>query len=212
MIRGGVTFISCVPSFLDSVIRHVPEALSLDHLALGGEAFTIEFQKEISRHLKVARITNLYGPTETTIDAVGHAVTGDEIGPHIPIGRPMSELSGLCAGRRLEPVPAGVVGELYIAGVGLARGYLQSRGADGGAVCGRPAWCRPGAGCTAPGTWRGGAATGCWSSWGGRMRRSSCAGFRIEPGEIEAALLRQAGVSQAVVVARQDGVAGGASG
>ena len=70
VIRDGVTFISCVPSYLDSVIRHAPPVLALDQLALGGEAFTAEFQQEIARHLKVARITNLYGPTEATIDAI----------------------------------------------------------------------------------------------------------------------------------------------
>ena len=59
---------------------------------------------------------------------------------HVPIGRPLAELSGLRSGRLFEPVPSGVVGELYIAGVGLARGYLAAFGSDGGAVCGRPAW------------------------------------------------------------------------
>ena len=51
----GVTFISCVPSFFESVLRDAPEAASLDHLALGGEAFTGEFRSEISRRFKVAR-------------------------------------------------------------------------------------------------------------------------------------------------------------
>jgi non-ribosomal peptide synthetase component F len=73
--RDGVTFISCVPSFFESVLREATEDASLDHLALGGEAFTGEFRNEISRHLKVARITNLYGPTEATIDAVSHRVS-----------------------------------------------------------------------------------------------------------------------------------------
>ena len=88
----------------------------------------MQFKNKISRHLKVAQITNLYGPTEATIDAIAHAVAGDEIGPHIPIGRPMSNYRAYVLDDGLEPVPAGVAGELYIAGVGLARGYLQRSG------------------------------------------------------------------------------------
>ena len=125
MKRDGVTFISCVPSFFESVLRDAPETASLDHLALGGEAFTGEFRNEISRHLNVARITNLYGPTEATIDAVSHRVVGDEVGSVIPIGHPMANYQVYVLDGGLEPVPAGVVGELYIAGVGLARGYLN---------------------------------------------------------------------------------------
>ena len=108
MKRDGVTFVSCVPSFFESVLHDAPADASLDHLALGGEAFTGEFRSEIARHVAVARITNLYGPTETTIDAVSHRVVGDEPGPVIPIGRPMAELPGLCSRRvvlsRCRPV------------------------------------------------------------------------------------------------------------
>ena len=208
--RDGVTFISCVPSFFESVLRDAPEDASLDHLALGGEAFTGEFRSEISRHLKVARITNLYGPTEATIDAVSHRVVGDEAGSVIPIGHPMANYRVYVLDGGLEPVPAGVVGELYIAGVGLARGYLNRASltaerfvADphGGCMARR-------AGCTGPATWRGGGPDGVLEFLGRADAQVKLRGFRIEPGEIEAALTAQAGVSQAAVIARPDGSGG----
>ena len=79
----------------------------MKHLALGGEALTLQFKNKVSRHLKVAQITNLYGPTEATIDAISHAVADDDIGPNIPIGRPMANYRAYVLDDGLEPVPAG---------------------------------------------------------------------------------------------------------
>ena len=135
-----------MPSYLDSVIRGAPAHASLRHLALGGEAFTTAFRHEIARHLDVAQITNLYGPTEATIDAISFAVEA-EMNP-----ARTSRSAGRSANYRvyvldagLQPVPAGVTGELYIAGAGLARGYLGRAGltaerfvADPVWVCGEP--------------------------------------------------------------------------
>src|SRR6266478_5816755 len=80
--------------------------------------------KQILRHVAVGQITNLYGPTETTIDAVSFTLTGDECSSRIPIGRPLPNYRAYVLDAGLQPVPAGVAGELYIAGAGLARGYL----------------------------------------------------------------------------------------
>src|SRR5262249_44846080 len=83
-----VSVLSCVPSYLDAVLRGVPAAAPLRQLALGGEAFTGAFRREIARHLPTTALINLYGPTEATIDAVSYAVAGDE--DEIPIGRPQA--------------------------------------------------------------------------------------------------------------------------
>src|SRR5262249_49619641 len=89
MDRSRVTFLSCVPSYLDSRLPQVPEPLPLKHLALGGEALAVQFRNKVARHLKAAQITNLYGPTETTIDAISYTVTDDQAATNVAIGRPM---------------------------------------------------------------------------------------------------------------------------
>src|SRR5262249_29943826 len=88
--KHAVTFASSVPSYLESVLSSAPKHLSLQHLALGGEVLTPDFSKEILRHIEVRQITNLYGPTETTIDAVSLRVTGDEYCRRVTVGRPFS--------------------------------------------------------------------------------------------------------------------------
>ncbi len=203
VIRDQVTFVSCVPSYLDSVIRGAPQHASLQHLALGGEAFTVEFRNEIARHLDVAQITNLYGPTEATIDAIGFAVEGDEPGPHIPIGRPFSNYRAYVLDSGLQPVPAGVTGELYIAGAGLARGYLGRAGLTGERFVADP---HGAAGSRMYRTgdlarWR---ADGVLEFLGRADAQVKLRGFRIEPGEIEAVLVRHGAVAQAAVIARED--------
>src|SRR5262245_14828662 len=207
LIRDDVTFMSCVPSYLESVIQGAPDNASLHHLVLGGEVFTAAFAKEISHHLKVAHITNLYGPTEATIDAIGFAVEGEQRGARIPIGRPFCNYRVYVLDGCLEPAPVGVVGELYIAGAGVGRGYVgrggltaerfvaDRYGAAGGRMYRSGDLAR----------WRG---DGVLEFVGRADHQVKVRGFRIEPGEIEAALVRHASVSQAAVVARPDRAGG----
>jgi non-ribosomal peptide synthetase component E (peptide arylation enzyme)/acyl carrier protein len=201
--RHRVTFVSSVPSYLDTILPNAPETLTLEHLALGGEAFTFEFRNKILRHLKVSQITNLYGPTETTIDAVSLAVSGEMSGHQVPIGRPMANYRAYVLDRNLEPAAIGVCGELYIAGLGLARGYLGRAGLTGERFVADPHGA-PGSRMYRTGDlarWR---ADGVLEFIGRSDAQVKLRGLRIEPGEIEAALLRQGSVTQATVIVRED--------
>ena len=151
-------------------------------------------------------MSNLYGPTETTIWSAAQPLDADELGQDDAQALRLVVRSGtrgfmfwtavLSLFRRV------LRGSFTLRGWRCA-GLSGARRADGGAVCGGPLWRCAGAGCTAPGTWRGGVSDGVLEFLGRADGQLKLRGFRIEPGEIEAALLRQAGVSQAAVVARR---------
>ncbi|MCL4176656.1 MAG: amino acid adenylation domain-containing protein [Verrucomicrobia bacterium] len=127
ILRHSVTHLQCTPSLAGALAR-VPESLAamrrLRRLLLGGEVLPVTLAGQLRRSLP-GDLFNLYGPTETTVYSTAHRVA--EMGSTIPIGRPMVNTEIYILDNTLAPVPAGVPGELFIGGEGVASGYLNRR-------------------------------------------------------------------------------------
>ena len=147
-------------------------------------------------------MVNVYGPTETTMWASKSTpLTAGSGAP--PIGSPITRAALFVLDRWLRPVPAGVVGELYVAGAGVGIGYVRRAG-----LTGRGLWrVRSGRrehGCIAPGIWCVGVLMGSCSMWGALMSRSRSAGIASSSVRCRRHWLGCDGVEQAVVIARED--------
>ncbi|CAM3627150.1 non-ribosomal peptide synthase/polyketide synthase [Kibdelosporangium persicum] len=169
-------------------------------ISLGGEAVDDALWRRLSTVSDVATY-NFYGPTEFTVDAVSCRL---KAGDRPVIGRPLANTRAYVLDERLRPVPVGVPGELYLAGDQVARGYLNRPGLTAGRFIADP-FGAPGSRMYRTGdrvSWRADASL----EYLGRVDdQVKIRGFRIEPGEVEAALLRHPNVTEAVVMARQDG-------
>ncbi|WP_184316576.1 non-ribosomal peptide synthetase [Pseudomonas rhodesiae] len=119
-----VTTLHFVPSMLQAFLQDaaVSSCRSLQRIVCSGEALPVDAQQQVFAKLPHAGLYNLYGPTEAAID-VTHWTCVDEDRDTVPIGRPIANLGCYLLDDNFEPVPVGVLGELYLGGAGLARGY-----------------------------------------------------------------------------------------
>ncbi len=202
--RHGVTHANSGPALIDAMLNESPGELALKRLMLGGEPFTPGLMHRLRKALPGVELINMYGPTETCIDATAYRLTGEETGATLPIGRPLPNYRAYILDSDLQPVGVGRMGELCIGGPSLAIGYLNQPeqtadkfrpdpfAAEGGRLyrTGDLAYWRE---------------DGLIAFGGRRDSQIKIRGFRIELGEIETALAAHPSVATAAVIAKPRG-------
>ena len=207
--RHGVTHLQCTPSMARMFLLQDDTRAALakvDHVFIGGEAFPTALARDLVSTSATGNVTNMYGPTETTIWSTTWPLHGDL--DQIPIGTPIANTRVYVLDRNLEPMPPGVAGDLWIGGEGVVRGYhARPELTDERFV---------------PDPFRGDGQrmyqTGDLARWqrcadgsgalleflGRADHQVKIRGYRIELGEIEAQLGRFPDVRECVAVVRED--------
>jgi amino acid adenylation domain-containing protein len=174
---------------------------------IGGEALradTLAFWQQAAPR---TRLINEYGPTETVVGCCVYEAAAPASGP-VPIGRPIANTQLYVLDARMEPVPAGVIGELYIGGAGVARGYLHRPELTAERFVRDPFSHEPDARLYRTGDlarWR---ADGQLDYVGRADAQVKLRGYRIELGEIETVLAEHPAVADCLVLVRESAVAG----
>jgi len=203
--EAGVSILWLTAALFHQVVDEDVAAIArVKKLLAGGDVLSPSHVRQFTEAQNGGQLINGYGPTEgTTFSACFTAIYATHFHGSVPIGRPISNTRIYVLDAGLQPVPAGVAGELYIAGAGLARGYLGRAGLTAERFVADPLG-PAGSRMYRTGDlarWR---ADGLLDFLGRSDAQVKLRGFRIEPGEIEAALVRHGSVAQAAVIARED--------
>ncbi|MER6361658.1 amino acid adenylation domain-containing protein [Kitasatospora sp. NPDC001527] len=200
-------YLKMTPSHLAALGADAPMERLLPRraLVLGGEASAWPWAAELAALGRCA-VFNHYGPTEATVGVTVHEVTAEAAGPgSTPIGTPLAGARCHVLDTAGQPVPPGVTGELYLGGDRLARGYLGRPDLTAERFVDDP-FGAPGDRLYRTGDlarWR---TDGTLDYLGRADDQIKVRGYRVEPGEVEAALTALPGITQAVVLARGEGL------
>ncbi|MEV6105613.1 amino acid adenylation domain-containing protein [Streptomyces sp. NPDC051940] len=207
-LRGGSAFslVKLTPSSLASITQIAPAgelAAGTRTFVIGGEQLTFDRVQEWRRDAPGVHLINEYGPTETVVGCCIYEVNPDDPGQGpVPIGRPIANTRLYVLDARLNPLPLGHIGELYVAGTGVARGYVSAPGRTAERFL-------PDPGTAGERMYRTGdlarmLPTGELEFLGRADHQVKVRGFRIEPGEIDAVLTTHAAVIDSATIARED--------
>jgi natural product biosynthesis luciferase-like monooxygenase protein len=202
IVRQRVSHLQCTPSMARMLVTNDDSRAALRHLRhlmVGGEGLPGALVRDLQK-AGPATITNMYGPTETTIWSTTQTATPDEAVNGI--GKPIANTQVYILDDALAPLPVGMAGELWIGGDGVARGYWNRPDLTQDRF--RPDPFRPGNRMYRTGDLVRWQADGRLDFLGRADHQIKLRGYRIELGEIEAAIDALPAIRQSVVIARED--------
>ncbi len=201
--RLGISLLALQTAFWHEIVAGLQDGLELPAsmrlVAFGGEEALVDrlaaWRRRVGPHV---RLVNTYGPTEATIVSTYRELAAPEDDPEVPIGRAIPGARTYVLDRRFEPVPPGVLGELMLGGIGVARGYHGRPDLTAERFVPDPYSGVPGARLYRTGDLARFRPDGDLLFGGRADRQLKLRGYRIEPGEIEAALRRHPAVHDAI--------------
>ncbi|MDE9441898.1 amino acid adenylation domain-containing protein [Xenorhabdus bovienii] len=201
----GITTLHFVPSMLQSFIHLTPTGRcpSLRQILCSGEALSYSLQQQCLAHFAHSELHNLYGPTEAAIDVTSWRCVPNQHAGLVPIGHPIDNTQIYILDKHHQPVPIGVIGEIYIAGAGVARGYLNKPELTAERFIQDPFGQHPDMRMYKTGDIGRWLADGSIDYLGRNDFQVKIRGNRIELGEIEARLAQSDGVQDVIVIARE---------
>jgi amino acid adenylation domain-containing protein len=201
-----VTTLWLTASLFNSIVDEEAEVLQgVKQLLVGGEALSVSHVRGALAQLPETQLINGYGPTESTTFTCCYRIeVVTEQTERIPIGTPIGNTRVYLLDARMEPVPVGVAGELYIGGAGLARGYLNRAEATAERFVPSPIAGQKGERLYCTGDVARYLSDGRIEYLGRLDDQVKVRGYRIELGEIEAVLRRHGAVAEAAVLMRED--------
>ena len=204
--RQHISVAHFVPSMLDVFLQEpeVRQCLDLKRVYCGGEVLPVEFPRRFFALLPGADLYNQYGPTETSVNVTYWKCQRDAEPRSIPLGRPFANTQLYILDKYQQPVPVGVGGELYIGGDGLSRGYFGRPELTAERFIPHPFSDTPGARLYRTGDLCRYLPDGAVEFLGRVDHQVKVRGFRVELGEIEAALAQHPEVREAVALAQEE--------